>query len=96
MKVSGLGTCKARGLTNCAHKHIKRPALDICRAPEVDELDVAFAIQYHILILDVTMHDLGLCVQVMDGLGDLNKDLSTLLLFHVHPELDVVEKIHPG
>ena len=45
-------------LTDSPDKNIKRPALDICSAPKVDELDVALTVQDDILVFDIAMHDL--------------------------------------
>jgi hypothetical protein len=49
----------SRGQTNSAYKDVKRPALDVRCTSKVDELDVALAIQYHVFIFNVAMHDLG-------------------------------------
>ena len=81
-------------LTDSAHKNIKRPALDIRRTTKVDQLDIALTIKHHILVFDVSMHDLRFGMQMMNRLGNLYENLPALLLFHVDPKLNVVEEIH--
>lgn len=80
--------------TDGSYEDVKRPVLGICGAAEVDELDVSLAIQNNVLVLDVSVHDEGLCMQMVDCLGHLAKDAAALVLGHVHTELDVVEEIH--
>lgn len=82
------------GRTNRANEDVERSALDVRRATEVDELDITITIQDYVLILDVAVHDLGFGVQEVHCLGDLDKNLAALFLFHVDAELNVVEQIH--
>ena len=85
---------KWESLTDSSNEDIKWTTLDVRCATEVDELDIAVAIQDDVLVLNIAVYYFCLGMQVVDSLGSLYKDFPAFLLFHVDTELDVVEKIH--
>jgi hypothetical protein len=81
-------------LTNGAHKDLKRPTLDICSTSKIDELDIPVSIEDHILVLDISVYNSTVFMQMPDGLDDLAEDAPYFFFFHIGSELDVVEEVH--
>jgi hypothetical protein len=82
-------------LTNGSDKDVKRSTLDIRRTAEVNQFDVTFAIKNDILVLDVSVDNLCIKMQVSNSLCDLTEDLATFRFVHGDAKLNVVEQVHP-
>jgi hypothetical protein len=81
-------------LTNRPNENLKGTVLDVRSASKVDQFDLALAVENNILVLDVSVHNEGFGMEVVDGVDNLSEDVFAFGLVHIRSQLNVVEQIH--
>jgi hypothetical protein len=80
--------------TDSPDEYIKRPILNVRRAPKVNQLNVLVPIKNDILVLDIPVDDLRTNMQMEHSFRDLDKYPPRLVLLHVATQLDIIKQIH--